>query len=161
MNSPPGSSVQLREREEKIEHKPDNTIEHLTPGPPLLDRVQDKLEDIDSLNALLTPQTKKSTNDTLLEAIVSTKEEDLKNDIGEEEKEALDQEEYEESEQLEMEEAIGNVTDPFVAKPPKFKMPRITWITLAVLPILSFSLLFICLGFDLLGGSPYGLDQVL
>ena len=56
--------------------------------------------------------------------------------------------------------SVGEVTDPFVAKPPRFKMPRITWATVILLPIISFSLVFICMGIDLIAGSPYGAYDV-
>jgi hypothetical protein len=57
--------------------------------------------------------------------------------------------------------AIGDPTDPFVAMPPKFKMPRLVWISVAVLPFLSFSLVFVCMGIDILFGSPYGVNQLI
>jgi hypothetical protein len=56
---------------------------------------------------------------------------------------------------------IGEPTDPFVARPPKFKMPRVVWMSVIVLPLVSFSLVFICMGVDLLFGSPYGINQLV
>ena len=56
---------------------------------------------------------------------------------------------------------IGEPTDPFVARPPKFKMPRVVWVSVVVLPLVSFSLVFVCTGLDILFGSPYGVEQLV
>ncbi|PRP84491.1 hypothetical protein PROFUN_08076 [Planoprotostelium fungivorum] len=75
--------------------------------------------------------------------------------------EAIDDRNDEQLMEISVAEKRKQVTDPFVAKQPKFKFPKVVWAMMFVIPSGALVLLLVCIGFDMIiGWTTYDINDM-